>query len=86
MFSLPGRFFAAVKAATSIKFSEFFNSSIYYNARRKVGQNICLKNSRAGKFKREGQVITLLPIDPNTSQSAFFFYYLTEFQKQFPQI
>ncbi|EGJ38302.1 hypothetical protein HMPREF9393_1253 [Streptococcus sanguinis SK1056] len=30
-----------------------------------------MKNSRAGKFKREGQVITLLPIDPNTSQSAF---------------
>ena len=24
MFSLPGRFFAAVKAAASIKFSEFF--------------------------------------------------------------
>ncbi|EGJ41726.1 hypothetical protein HMPREF9389_1130 [Streptococcus sanguinis SK355] len=30
-----------------------------------------MKNSRAGKFKREGQLIALLPIDPNTSQSAF---------------
>ena len=30
-----------------------------------------MKNSRAGKFKWEGQLISLLPIGPNTSQSAF---------------